>query len=100
NLGKDLSILAPNGRIVIIGSRGKVEIMPRDAMAREAIIYGLMLFNAPPQELSAIHAAIYAGLKNGGLRPVVSKKFSLARAAAAHQAVLAPGAYGKIILVP
>lgn len=100
NLGKDLSILAPNGRIVIIGSRGKVEITPRDAMAREATIFGLMLFNATPTELNAIHAAIYAGLKNGGLRPVVGKKFGLAQAAEAHQAVLAPGAYGKIVLIP
>ena len=100
NLGKDLTVLAPNGRIVIIGSRGKVEITPRDAMAREAAIYGLMLFNASPAELRAIHAAIYAGLKNGALRPIVGKKFPLAKAAEAHQAVLAPGAYGKIILIP
>jgi len=100
NLGKDLSVLAHNGRVVIIGSRGKVEITPRDAMSREATIYGLMLFNATPAELRAIHAAIYAGLKNGGLRPVVGKKFPLSKAAEAHQAVLAPGAYGKIILTP
>jgi NADPH2:quinone reductase len=100
NLAKDLSVLAPNGRIVIIGSRGKVEITPRDAMSREATIYGLMLFNATPAELTAIHAAIYAGLKNGGLRPVVGKKFPLAQASEAHQAVLAPGAYGKIVLIP
>ena len=100
NLGKDLSVLAHTGRVVIIGSRGKVEITPRDAMAREATIYGLMLFNATEPELRAIHAAIYAGLKNGGLRPVVGKKFPLAQAAEAHKAVLAPGAYGKIVLVP
>jgi NADPH2:quinone reductase len=100
NLGKDLAAVAHNGRIVIIGSRGKVEITPRDAMSREAVIYGLMLFNATEAEVRAIHAAIYAGLKNGALRPIVGKKFSLKDAANAHQAVLAPGAYGKIILVP
>jgi NADPH2:quinone reductase len=100
NLGKDLSVLAPNGRIVVIGSRGKVEIMPRDAMSREATIYGLMLFNATPAEFRAIHAAIYAGLKNGGLKPIIGKKFPLSQAAKAHEAVLAPGAYGKIILTP
>jgi NADPH:quinone reductase len=100
NLGKDLGALASNGRIVIIGSRGKVEITPRDAMSREATIFGLMLFNASTDELRAIHSAIFAGLKNGGLRPVVGKKFPLAQAAEAHKAVLAPGAYGKIVLVP
>lgn len=32
NLGKDLAILAKGGRVVIIGSRGPVEINPRDTM--------------------------------------------------------------------
>lgn len=100
NLSKDLGVLAPNGRIVIIGSRGKVEITPRDAMSREATIYGLMLFNASGTDLNSIHAAIYAGLKTGGLRPVVGRKFPLADSARAHEAVLAPGAYGKIVLIP
>ena len=36
----------------------------------------------------------------GGLRPVDGKKFPLAQASEAHQAVLAPGAYGKIVLIP
>jgi NADPH2:quinone reductase len=100
NLAKDMSVLAANGRIVIIGSRGKVEVTPRDAMSREATIYGLMLFNATPAELRAIHSAIHAGLKGGGLRPVIGKKFLLDKAAEAHKAVLAPGAYGKVILIP
>jgi len=100
NLGKDLEAIATNGRIVVIGSRGKVEINPRDAMAREASIFGLMLFNATAAEKRAIHAAIAAGLENGGLRPIVGKRFPIADAAKAHEAVLAPGAYGKIILIP
>jgi NADPH2:quinone reductase len=37
NLGNDLPILAKNGRVVIVGSRGSVEINPRDLMAKEAI---------------------------------------------------------------
>jgi NADPH:quinone reductase len=99
NLGKDLGVLANNGRIVIIGSRGKVEIMPRDAMSREASIFGLMLFNATDPERKNIYAAIHAGLENGTLRPIVGKKFRLDEAAKAHEAVMAPGAFGKIVLV-
>lgn len=99
NLGKDLSVVASNGRIVIIGSRGKVEILPRDAMSREVIIYGLMLFNASDAERKAIYAAIGAGLENGALHPIVGKKFKLAEAAQAHEEVLKPGAFGKIVLV-
>lgn len=100
NLAKDLTVLAQNGRIVIIGSRGKVEILPRDAMAREASIFGLMLFNATDAERKSIYAAISAGLENETLRPIVGKRFRLADAAKAHEAVLAPGAFGKIVLIP
>jgi NADPH2:quinone reductase len=100
NLGKDLTVLAKNGRVAVIGSRGPVEINPRDAMARDAAILGVMLGNASPKELAGIHAALVAGLKNGTLRPIVGKEMSLAEAAAAHKAIMEPGAHGKIVLVP
>ena len=100
NLGKDLSVLAPKGRVVVIGSRGKVEITPRDLMSRDAEIRGMILFNASPEELLGIHAAIRAGLENGTLRPVIGKEIPLADAQKAHIAVMEPGAYGKIVLVP
>lgn len=100
NLGKDLPVLAPNGRVIVIGSRGKVEITPRDLMSRDADVRGMTLFNCTTAELVGIHAAISAGLVNGTLRPIVGKQFPLADAAQAHMAVLEPGAYGKIILVP
>src|SRR4029077_12462377 len=42
NLGKDLTILAKGGRVVIIGSRGPVEINPRDTMQRDADVRGMI----------------------------------------------------------
>lgn len=100
NLARDLALLARNGRVVIVGSRGPIEINPRDAMARDASIMGLMLFNAPEKELASIHEILAAGLKKGELRPVVGRTFPLADASKAHHAVMEPGAYGKIVLVP
>ena len=100
NLAKDLTLLAKFGRVVVIGSRGKIEINPRDTMSRDASVLGMTLFNASPTELQSIHAALYAGLESGTLRPVIGKEFPLAEAAKAHVAVLEPGAYGKIILTP
>ena len=100
NLGKDLTILAKGGRVVIIGSRGRVEINPRDTMQRDADVRGMILPNTPPAELANIHAALVASLENGTLRPVVAKEFPLAEAAEAHRAVMQPGALGKIVLVP
>ena len=99
NLGTDLTLLAKFGRVVVIGSRGPVEIDARNAMGRDAKILGMTIMNASAQELDAIHAALRAGLENGAVDPVVSQELPLAKAARAHQAVMEPGAYGKIVLV-
>jgi NADPH:quinone reductase len=100
NLDKDFTVLAKHGRIVIIGTRGRVEIDPRGAMGRDAAILGMTLFNATPAELVSIHAALVAGLANGTLNPIVGREFPLADAPKSHEAVLEPGALGKIVLVP
>jgi NADPH2:quinone reductase len=100
NLGKDLTILAKRGRVAIVGSRGRVEIDPRDTMQRDVDLRGMVLPNTPPEEMASIHAALVAGLENGTLRPVIGKEFSLAEAAQAHRAVMESGALGKNVLVP
>lgn len=100
NLGRDLTILAKGGRVVVIGSRGRAEIDPRDTMQRDADVRGMVLPNTPPAELASIHVALVAGLEDGTLRPVIGKEFPLAEAAEAHRAVMEAGALGKIVLVP
>ena len=100
NLGKVLGVIARGGRVIVIGSRGPVQIDARDIMSRNTDIRGMSLMNATAHELKGIHAAIIAGLKNGTLRPVISKQFPLNDAAKAHEAVLAPGSLGKIVLIP
>jgi NADPH2:quinone reductase len=100
NLGRDLSILAPGGRVVVIGCRGSVEINPRDAMSRDASILAMSLWNASPEDLTSIHSALVAGLENKTLRPVIGREIPLSEAARAHAAVMEPGAYGKIVLIP
>jgi NADPH:quinone reductase len=99
NLGSDLGALADGGRVVVVGSRGKVEIDPRDTMGREAVIMGMTLFKANERELASMHAAFLAGLENGTLRPVVSRELPLAEAAAAHREVMEASTFGKIVLV-
>jgi NADPH2:quinone reductase len=100
NLAKDLTVVAKYGRIVVIGNRGTIEINPRDAMGRDATVLGMALWNASDRELASIHAAIGAGLASAVLQPVVGTELPLREAAKAHVQVLAPGAYGKIILIP
>ena len=100
NLGADLPLLAPRGRVVIIGSRGTVEINPREAMSRDADIRGMVLANAPREELGAIFRSLGAQLAEGRIRPVIGKELPLAAAAEAHRAVMSPNARGKIVLIP
>lgn len=101
NLGKDLPVLAKKGRIAVIGSRGPVEINPRDSMARETDIRGVTLASASEAEYREMHAALVAGLENGTLRPVIGQKIPLAEAVRAHVEVMKPsGAHGKIVLIP
>jgi len=100
NLGKDLGVLSKAGRVVVIGSRGPVEINPRDAMGRDASILGMTLMNVNDEDRASIHAALVAGLENGTLKPVVGKEMPLAEAPRAHEAVLNAGAFGKIVLIP
>jgi len=100
NLDRDLTLLARFGRVVVVGSRGRVEIDPRGTMGRDAAILGMTLFNVTPAELKSIHAAIVAGLANGTLKPVIGKELPLSDVVAAQEAVMAPGALGKIVLIP
>jgi len=100
NLGNDLRALAKGGRVVVVGSRGRVEIDPRDTMGLETSIMGITLFNASDKELASMHAAFFAGLENGTLRPIVSKELPLSQAAVAHHEVMEASTLGKIVLVP
>lgn len=100
NLGKDLSMLALRGRIVVIGNRGNIEINPRDAMTRDASILGMTLWNLSDADRARVYAALDAALEAGIARPVISKELPLAEAPRAHEEVLQPGSYGKIVLIP
>jgi len=100
NLDRDLEALARFGRVVVIGSRGRIEIDPRQTMRRDGSILGLTLFNATISELTMIHAALVAGFAAGTLSPVVGREMPLGDVIAAHNAVMEPGAHGKIVLIP
>ena len=100
NLDNDLALVARGGRVCIVGNRGRIEIDPRRAMSKEAAILGVQLGLTPPDDARSLHAFIGAGLENGTLTPVVGKEFALADAPKAHVAVMEPGAYGKVVLVP
>jgi len=100
NLGDDLTALAARGRVVVVGSRGTVELDPRDLMNVDGTVLGMLLPNATEEDMAEAHAAIGAGLRDGSLRPVVSRELPLAEAARAHRHLMERPALGKLVLVP
>lgn len=99
NLDHDLSMLAPRGRVVVVGNRGRIEIDPRKLMGKDASVRGTAFWNWTDAELAAAHDAVGAALASGAVRPVIGLELPLADAAEAHRRVMAPGARGKIVLV-
>jgi NADPH2:quinone reductase len=100
NLVRDLDMIAKRGRVVIVGNRGAIEINARAIMSKDAIVTGLTNWNATPKEMATAHAAIIAGMERSGYKPEIGKEMPLADASRAHEQVMAPGAYGKIVLIP
>jgi NADPH2:quinone reductase len=98
NLGHDLTLLAPNGRVVVVGSRGPVQIDPRNIMMREADIRGITLFSATPADRAEIYHRITLGLEDGSLDPIIGNTFPLQEAPRAHEQVMSSGARGKVVL--
>jgi NADPH2:quinone reductase len=100
NLGKDLPLLSFKGRVIVIGSRGPVEINPRDIMGRHGSIIGLSYLKVTSEENTKIHQDLGRHLKAGTLNPFVGKEIPLRDAAQAHRDIMTPGAKGKIVLIP
>lgn len=100
NLERDFEAIAMNGRIVIVGNRGSLQFTPRQAMTKETTILGMSLFNTSKDKLAEIHAAIFHGLANDFLRPVIRKTLMLIDAPQSHHEVIENKALGKIVLIP
>lgn len=98
NLAADLELLAPKGRVIIIGSRGKIEIDPRMTMGKETEIRGLALFAGSAEEQADTHKNLFKLMVEGVINPVISQILSLSDAAKAHEMVMQDGNCGKIIL--
>ncbi len=101
NLNSDPEVLAPFGRIVIIGNRGTTEVNPRDWMSRDISIHAFSLGNTPREEVRSIYASLVEGLERGELKPVIDpRRFTLEDAPDAHRTIMEAGSQGKIVLIP
>ncbi|XP_036898191.1 quinone oxidoreductase isoform X3 [Sturnira hondurensis] len=100
NLSNDLSLLSYGGRVIVVGSRGPIEINPRDTMAKESSIIGLALYSSTKEEFQQFAAALQAGMEVGWLRPVIGSQYPLEKVVQAHENIIhSSGATGKMVLL-
>jgi putative PIG3 family NAD(P)H quinone oxidoreductase len=103
-LGRNVSALAVNGRLVIIGLQGgvKAELDINTLLRKCAAVIATSLRGRPPGEKASIVAAvrehIWPLIESGQVRPVVHRTFPLAQAAQAHRELEAGTNIGKVLL--
>ena len=103
-LARNISALAVNGRLVIIGLQGgvKAELNINALLSKCAAVIATSLRSRPPAEKAAIVAAVrehvWPLIESGQVKPVVHRTFPLAQAADAHRELEAGTTIGKVLL--
>jgi putative PIG3 family NAD(P)H quinone oxidoreductase len=103
-LARNLEVLAPDGRLVIIGLQGgaTTDIDLNHLLRRRLSVIATTLRGRPPQQKAEIVRRFVEealpGFEDGTLRPVVDRVLPLAEAPAAHRAMEAGENVGKIVL--
>jgi len=100
NLKNDVKMLKTSGKVMVIGSRGKVDgFAPGELMHKEASVVGILLLIAPTEDWKESGAAMVAGIEAGWLRPAVEKEYALGDARKAQHDIMATGGRtGKLVL--
>lgn len=58
NLEDDMQMITRHGRVVVIGSRGGLEITPRLLMAKESAVIGMAIWHSAPEEAYMAETAV------------------------------------------
>ena len=104
-LARNIEVLAPGGRLVVIGLQGgtKAELDLGRLMAKRASVSATTLRARPVEEKAAICAAVEAEawplVESGAIVPVVDRVLPMSEAAEAHRVVAASDHVGKVLLV-
>ncbi len=103
-LDRNVSALAVEGRLVVIGLQGgsSAELDLGRMLARRLTVAGSALRTRSVDEKAALaermRAEVLPGFTDGSLRPVIDRVLDLADAAGAHRAMEAGEHIGKIVL--
>jgi NADPH:quinone reductase-like Zn-dependent oxidoreductase len=103
-LGRNVEVLAVNGRLVVIGLQGgrRGELDLGALLAKRAAVVATALRARPTSEKAAIVAAVaehvWPLVAAGTVRPVVDRVLPMDQAAEAHRVVEAGEHVGKVLL--
>ncbi|WP_329382524.1 NAD(P)H-quinone oxidoreductase [Streptomyces sp. NBC_01351] len=103
-LDRNVTALAVNGRLAVIGLQGgvKAELNLAALMGKRAAITATTLRARPLEEKAAIVAAVrehvWPLVSTGRVRPVVHETFPITEAAEAHRVLEASSHVGKVLL--
>jgi putative PIG3 family NAD(P)H quinone oxidoreductase len=103
-LGRNVDVLAAQGRLVVIGLQGGAtgELDLRALMGKRGAVIGTTLRSRPAAEKAAIVASVEENvwplIADGTVRPVVNSTVALSDVRAAHELVEAGGHIGKVVL--
>ena len=107
-LARNVDALAPEGRLVVIGMQGgtRAELDLGKLLAKRASVHATALRSRPPtgpggkaEIVAAVRHDVWPDVERGTVRPVVSQRLPMARAAEAHRLVESSGHTGKVLLV-
>ena len=80
--------MSSRGRILIIGNRGEILINPRDIMSKELQVSGVALLQSTDEEIQEASEFIGQCLEKKQLNPLITMKYSFAKASEAHDEVI------------
>jgi putative PIG3 family NAD(P)H quinone oxidoreductase len=105
-LARNVDVLAPNGRITVIGLQGGriAELDLSRLMARRGSVSSTSLRSRPPADKARVVAGVrrdvWPLVEAGAVKPVIHTTLPLAEAAEAHRLMEASDHLGKILLQP
>ncbi|MEJ5869069.1 NAD(P)H-quinone oxidoreductase [Pseudokineococcus sp. 5B2Z-1] len=104
-LERNVAVLAPNGRLVVIGMQGgrRAELDLGALLAKRAAVMATSLRARPREEKAAIVASVrehvWPLVEEGRVRPVVHERMPLGDAARAHAVLEESSHIGKVLLL-
>jgi putative PIG3 family NAD(P)H quinone oxidoreductase len=103
-LARNVDVLAPNGRLVVIGLQGgtRAELDLGQLLRKRAAVLATALRSRPAEEKAAIVASVRENVwplvESGAVRPVVDRVLPMPKAAEAHRLLESGKTFGKVLL--